>query len=203
MTQRKKDNPRSGTPAGGGSRQPADGMPRTWWETHGRDVRFLLIFGFLMGIYFLISTTSAMNDRFFPWYLDRTAAVSGWIVDVLGYEGLEIRGKTLFSPRGTITVERGCDAIAPTALFLSAVMASPAPWSLKLVGLFGGFVVLMIVNVLRIITLFWTRVFWIGAFDVMHLEIWQFLFILLAIMLWALWASWASKQTKRRADVRA
>jgi exosortase/archaeosortase family protein len=202
LTQRNKDNPRDDAAAGGlGPR--AEGAPRTWWATHGRDIRFLVIFALLMGIYFAVSTTSAMNDRFFPWYLQKTAAVSGWIVDVLGFDGLEVRDKTLFSRRGTITVERGCDAIAPTALFLSAVMASPAAWSLKLVGLFGGFVVLMIVNVLRIITLFWTRVFWIAAFDVMHLDIWQFLFILLAIMLWALWASWASKQAKRWADVRA
>ena len=203
MGKRKKDkstppHPPKGQPAegaGGGALAP------TWMETHGRDLKFLGVFAVLMIIYYIATTTSAVNDRFFPWYLDRTASVAGSIVDGLGFQGLEIRDKTLYSPRGTITVERGCDAIAPTALFISAVIASPAMWSFKLIGMVGGVFILMVVNVIRIITLFWTRVFWVDAFDVMHLDIWQFLFILLAILLWAVWASWASKKARRRTDV--
>jgi len=183
-------------------RTPQSGGPPTWRETHGRDLKFLGVFAALMIVYYAVTTTSAVNDRFFPWYLNRTAAVSGLVVNALGFDGLEVRDKTLYSKRGTITVERGCDAIAPTALFLSAVIASPAPWSFKCAGLVFGTLILMAVNVLRIITLFWTRVFWPKAFDVMHLDIWQFLFILLAILLWAVWASWTTKRTKRLADVR-
>lgn len=185
----------TGVPSSGG------GRTLTWRQTHGRDLKFLGIFAVLMMIYYAVTTTSTMTDRFFPWYLQKTAAVSGWIVNACGFDGMEVRDKTLFSKRGTITVERGCDAIAPTALFLSAVIASPAPWSFKLVGLLSGTLILMVVNVVRIITLFWTRVFWAAAFDVMHLDIWQFLFILLAILLWAIWASWTTKRTRRLADV--
>lgn len=179
------------------------GGPPTWLETHGRDLKFLGVFALLMATYYAATTTSVVNDQFFSWYLQRTAAVSGAIVNGLGFDGMEVRDKTLYCKRGTITVERGCDAIAPTVLFLAAVIASPAPWTFKLVGLFGGTLILMIVNVIRIITLFWTRVFWMKAFDVMHLDVWQFLFILLAILLWALWASLSTKRSKRRADVPA
>ncbi len=177
------------------------GGPPTWLEMHGRDLKFLVAFAALMAFYYAATTTAPVNDHFFPWYLQRTASVAGSIVNGLGFEGLEVRDKTLYCKRGTITVERGCDAVAPTVLFLSAVIASPAPWLDKLVGLFAGTFILMIVNIVRIITLFWTRVFWTKAFDVMHLDIWQFLFILLAILLWALWASASTKRTKRRADV--
>jgi exosortase/archaeosortase family protein len=157
----------------------------------------------MMLLYYIASTTDRVDGQFVPWYLQKTAQVSGWIVDKCGFEGLEVKDKSLTSKRGTITVERGCDAIAPTALFLSAVIASPAPWVLKIPALLGGTLILMAVNVLRIITLFLTRVFWAAAFDVMHLDIWQFLFILLAILLWALWASWTTRRVKMRSDVRA
>lgn len=204
MSKRRPDNSRSNDnaakPSGGsGAAKPA---PPTWLQTHGRDLKFLGIFAVLMVIYYVVTTTEAVNDRFFPWYLQKTAWVAGGIVNGLGFDGMEVRDKTLYSQRGTITVERGCDAIAPTALFLSAVIASPARWSFKLAGLFCGTFILMVVNVIRIITLFWTRVFWATAFDVMHLDIWQFLFILLAIFLWAIWASWTNKRTKGLADVR-
>lgn len=205
MAKGRKDN-QGTTPGSEGKSQgksgSAGGAP-TWLETHGRDLKFLGIFALLMAIYYAATTTSAVNDKFFPWYLSRTASVSGAIVNGLGFEGMEIRDKTLFSRRGTITVERGCDAIAPTALFISAVIASPAAWPLRLIGMVGGVFILMVVNVIRIITLFWTRVFWASAFDVMHLDIWQFLFILLAILLWAVWASWATKKARRRVDVPA
>lgn len=177
--------------------------PKTWMQTHGRDLRFLGLFALLMLGYFFVTTTSLVQDRFFPWYLRSTAQVSGGLLRATGYQPMSIEGQSLVSVRGSITVERGCDAVAPTALFLSAVVASPASIALKVPGLIGGTLILMIVNVVRIITLFLTRVHWPKAFDVMHLDIWQALFIVLAILLWAGWASWTKHRTAARDHVSA
>ena len=157
------------------------------------------LFALLMIAYFFAETTKPINEGFFPWYLKKTADVSGAALLAVGYDDVEVVDKSLVGSRGSITVERGCDAVAPTALFLSAVLASPTAWLPKFPALIGGTLILMIVNVIRIITLFLTRVYWPKAFDVMHLDIWQAAFIFLAIFLWAGWASWVAKRNKRQA----
>ena len=174
----------------------------SWLETHGRDLRFLLIFGILMANY-AATTTEAVKDGFFPWYLTWTTRASAGVLTTFGYDDVEVvKGKSLVSERGWITVGRGCDAVAPTALFVSAVVASPAPVLSKLIAVLGGTFILMAVNLVRVITLFLTRIHWSKAFDVMHLDIWQAAFIFLAIVLWAFWASWTTRRRKRRSDVR-
>jgi len=154
----------------------------------------LAVFGVLMLLYYIVTTFDVIEHRFFPWYLETTAKVSTFVLETCGYDDVQRDGKRLMNRGGSISVERGCDAIAPTALFFTAVLASPAAFRFKWRGLIVGVLVLMVANVARIITLFLTRVHWQKAFDVMHLDIWQALFILLAIVLWWQWAEWASRK---------
>ena len=172
-------------------------------STHGRDLRFLVIFGILMGVYYWGTTTSAVTDRFFPWYLDATTQVSGKTLHVMGYADLTIKGNALDGPKRAVTIERGCDAIAPTALFLSAVIASPAFWSSKFFAIFAGTAILMFINVVRIVTLYLTAVHWPAAFDVMHLDVWQAAFIFFALFMWALWASTVSRRKTQKSHATA
>ena len=50
---------------------------------------------------------------------------------------------------------------------------------------------LMLLNLARIVSLFYIQIHFPRAFEVMHIEVWQALFIFLAIALWAWWACWA------------
>lgn len=201
---RSRKRQRSGAanvPSAGRERRPTGGsgggVSITWLQTHGRDLRFLLTFAFLMGLYYLATTTDTLKKEFFPWYLDLTTQASGSILHACGYDELKVQKRVLDWHGAWVAIERGCDAVAPTALFLSAVLASPAPALSKVYAVLGGTIILMVVNLIRIITLFLTRVHWRKAFDVMHLDIWQAAFILLAIVLWAGWASWTTKHRRK------
>lgn len=153
-----------------------------------------------MGLYFFTTTTEVVKERLIPRYLTFTADIAGGVVHVFGYEDMHVRGNALVCPRGSISVERGCDALAPSALFVSAVLASPVPVLSRLSAALVGTLFLMVLNLIRIISLFLTGVHWHAAFDVMHLDVWQSAFIFLAILFWAGWAAW---QTKRRRVRRA
>lgn len=188
----------------GGPGESPPKRPRTWFDTHGRDLRFLLTFICLMAIYYAFSTTSTMKDRFFPWYLDANARASVAVLRTFNYPDVVQQGESVVSPRGSITVARGCDAIEPSALFVSAVLASPVALGSRLLAAVVGTALLLSINLFRIISLFLCAVYWKSAFNVMHLDVWQALFIFLAILLWALWAAWAVKREKKQqADVRA
>lgn len=182
--------------AGAGATPPK--RPKTWLETHGRDLRFLGLFVLFMVIYYFISTTSTMKDRFFPWYLEANARATVTVLDAFGYPDLTRQGKAVTSPGGSVTVARGCDAMEPAALFISAVLASPVTLSARLAAALVGTALLLFINLIRIISLFLCAVHWKAAFDIMHLDVWQALFIFLAIFLWAVWAAWAVKRHRRK-----
>lgn len=196
-TSGKPGAPRASQVSGGKGSGPRAGR-RTWMATHGRDLRFLLIFALLMGLYYAASTTSPVKEQFFPWYLRVSAVASGKTLQAVGYDKVTVRGNSLIHPKGAVSVERGCDAVEPCALFVSAVLASPVSFWAKLPAAAIGCALLMIINLVRIMSLLLTAVHWKSAFEIMHLDVWQSVFIFLAILFWALWASWETRRRARR-----
>lgn len=171
-----------------------------WYAANRRDLRFLLIFCSCMVLYFCLTLTSFIKDGFFPRYLRLNASVSGVVLNLMGQD-VHIDQQAIISSGGSsINVERGCDAVAPSALFVSAVLASPVALGSRLLAATVGMVLLVLLNLVRVISLFLVRVHWPEAFDIMHLDVWQALFIFVAILMWALWASRAARTVQDRAE---
>lgn len=180
-------------------RTPQDGSRfRRWFKRNRSDLRFLLVFGLFMGSYYLLTVTSPIRDGFFPTYLAWNARVSGSILRLFGEE-VTVVERTMTAAGGeSIHIERGCDAVEPSALFVAAVMASPVPFLARLSAAVGGTLILMVINLARVVSLFLIRVYAPGAFKIMHVDVWQALFIFLAIALWAIWASQNAKKRQRK-----
>lgn len=151
--------------------------------------------------YYLLTTTETMKSRFFPWYLRFNAGASAGALHTFGYDGVEAKETSLTSKKGTISVERGCDAVEPTALFAAAVLASPVAFGTKIPAVIAGALFLALVNIVRIISLFLSAAHWRAAFDILHLDVWQAVFIFLALLLWLMWVSWATKRAARSVRV--
>ncbi len=199
---KKRDGQSSPGPSTGRSR-PAGGEGagrrqrfRSWVRSNRSDLRFLLIFGVCLSVYYAATLTSPIKNGFFPTYLRWNASVSGALLQVLGQDVVVVDQSIGLVGGASIQVERGCDAVAPSALFVSAVLASPVALGSRLAAAALGSVALMLLNLLRVISLFLVRVYYPKAFDTVHLDVWQALFILLALLLWALWASRASKKAR-------
>ena len=148
-----------------------------------------------------VKRTTTVKQGFFPAYLRLNAAASAAILRVVGQD-VTVRDKSIVSTAGpAIEVERGCDAVEPSALFVSAVLASPVSWLSRLPAAAAGTLVLMVLNLIRVASLFLVKVYYPGAFDTMHLDVWQALFIFMAIVFWAVWASRVSRRRVARPDV--
>ena len=85
-------------------------------------------------------------------------------------------------------------------LFISAVLASPVAFLSKVPGLLIGFLFLMAMNLVRVISLFYIGIYFPSAFNTAHHDVWQAVFIILSILAWALWAIWAVRKTPLGAD---
>lgn len=187
-----------------GSKEGTGEPPRrSWLATHGRDLRFLFIFAVLIGLYYVLTTTAVARQDFFPWYLRLNAWASVRILNYIGYDDVSVRGQSMVSPQFSIQIERGCDAVEPSALFVVAVLASPVRFRRKIPAVVLGTVLLLIVNVIRIVTLYLTGLHFRRLFDTMHLDVWQAAFIFLAILLWAVWASRVVRTRARQPDATA
>jgi len=167
---------------------------RRWYEGKKPVFRFVFFFAVLMGLFELVSMTSWVSETAFPWYLEWNASASGSVIDIFE-DSVTVVGKSISVPnRYALSIERGCDAVEPSALFCAGVLAFPASFLSKLPGMLIGTICLMVLNIFRIVSLFYVGAFFPKAFDIMHVDVWQALFVFLAILFWVLWALWATRE---------
>lgn len=153
---------------------------------------FLVVFGTLMGIFYAFWVTEFFKENIFNSLLDVNAKIASGILNLFGF-GTTASGKEIYNSQFTVSVKRGCDAIEPAALFVSAVLAFPSSFKMKLHGIVVGILFLLAVNLFRIVSLFLTGIYAPSYFELMHLEVWQVVFILLALASWIVWMQWAMR----------
>ncbi len=176
-------------------REQSRQRPAGWFSRLGERqpvLRFVLLFAAFVVVFYAVSETAYVQETCWLPYLDLNAEVSGSMLRILGEKNVSVLGRSIVG-RAALSIERGCDAIHPSLLFISAVLASPVAFRKKLLGMLIGTVVLMFINLIRILSLYYVQWLYPAAFDMMHLEVWQFLFIVLALVFWVIWARRAIK----------
>jgi len=154
---------------------------------------FLLSFGVLMGLFYAFAIFTPFYKRdFLLSYLPFNARVSGAILSFLGQD-ITVSGASVFSPAFSLRVVPGCDGIEPIALFVCAVLAFPAGFIRKIPGIIAGTLLLAALNFVRVVSLFLIGVYFPRAFTAAHLEVWQAMFIVFAVVFWILWLLWATR----------
>ena len=152
------------------------------------EVRFLVVFLGLLVLSFGVVALKPVNDAFVDPYTAGVARVAGWILQGLG-EDITIRGCLLASPRFAVTIFNGCNGLITTLIFLSAVLAFPVGWRAKAVGVVGGIVAIQVINMIRIVSLYYIGAFFPSWFNNAHVVVWQSLVILAGVALWVFWAN--------------
>jgi exosortase H (IPTLxxWG-CTERM-specific) len=158
---------------------------RSLWKRP--ESRFLILFLSILGISFTVVALKTVNDAFVVPYTTMIARVSGMVLGLLG-EDITINGCVLRSPRFAVTIYNGCNGLITSLIFVSGVLAFPARWSAKLIGVVGGLLSIQVINLFRIISLFYIGIYLPQFFSQSHIFIWQSLVILAGVTLWIVWA---------------
>ena len=161
-----------------------------WLASKAPVIWFGLKFGALVALLYCVLAIPFFEQLLYT-YLQVNAWLSNGILFALG-QGTQVHDVTIQSSNFAIAIRRGCDAVEPTWLLCAAILAFPGLWLRKLAGMSMGIVVLQILNVLRIVTLFWIGTHFPAFFYSAHLEIWPAVFILVAILLFVAWKGWAN-----------
>ena len=86
-----------------------------------------------------------------------------------------------------VSIEPGCNGIEACIVLFAAIMAYPASWRHKVIGIVAGFAAVQGVNVLRVISLFYLGQWNFQVFEWAHLYVWQALIMLDVLVVWLVW----------------
>src|SRR6185312_9654810 len=151
-------------------------------------VRFFLWFLVLQAALFGLELTPWAQRWFVVPWTDTLAAISAGIVKVFD-PGVFVDGKVLQSGSNgfAVSIEAGCNGVEATIVLAAAILAFPAPWKRKLVGLAIGIVAVQGLNIVRVISLFYLGQWNFNVFEWAHLYVWQALIMLDVLVVWLLW----------------
>lgn len=167
------------------------------WKTKAPVFIFLFSFIAVIVLFYLFYASNLYTNFVRDPLLGVQANIAGFFIGLMGYTP-EIDGNNLLDPGGfTMSIAKGCDGIEATMLFLAAILVFPLPFRLKWSGLAVGLSVLFIVNIIRLIILYWVGVNMSeAAFEFMHLHGGLILFTIISISIWLLWIDWAFRKQK-------
>jgi len=161
---------------------------RTTGMAAGLMLRFFIIFSVLLIGLFTLEILQPAEKYFILPFTSMIADISVWIVQVFDDNvvatGNVIRDRV--SGFG-VRIERGCNGLEAVIILFSAIFAFPAPFKNKVIGFVIGFFAIQLLNLVRIISLYYLGQWNYTAFEWFHLYLWQALIILDALVVWLIW----------------
>jgi exosortase H (IPTLxxWG-CTERM-specific) len=156
--------------------------------TNIRPLRFTLIFAgcLLIGFGVLLTPPVQSVDGQFSRAL---VSVSHGLIRMFG--GHATRNAAILRAPGGFAVEMrdGCNAVNVSILLWSAVLAFPATWKMKAIGLLAGTAIVQVVNVFRFITLYYLGQYSMTWFDFAHAYLWESLIMLDTMVIFWFWVT--------------
>jgi exosortase/archaeosortase family protein len=131
------------------------------------------------------------------------ASVVQWVLRWAGIEAVRA-GTYLYVPGGFgYEIAIGCTGLLPAAVLTVAIWASPGTGAAKRRGVLVGVPVVLAVNLLRMVHLFYLGVHSPRLFGPAHAVVWEAALVLVTFATWLLWIRWADGSAPRSRAVSA
>jgi exosortase H (IPTLxxWG-CTERM-specific) len=160
-------------------------------------LRFVITYLILMGAFFLITTLQPVKNiiDLNGLYTKSVVVICTNIMNILGIPA-KYFGTVIMLPSISLDVQFGCNGLEAVMIYAVAVLAYPAEWKKKLLGILAGFFILQIVNILRIVFLVYASVHFRKLFEFIHIYIAQGIMIALSLGIFFLYLHYAHNVKK-------
>ena len=131
-----------------------------------------------------------------------TAIVASVVQSLLRWIGIEAsRAGTFLYVPGSFGYEIGlrCIGMLPAAVLIVAILASPGTGAAKRRGVLVGVPLVLGVNLLRLVHLFYVGIHSPGLFALAHSVLWEGAMVLVTFATWLVWIRWADGLPRPRA----
>jgi exosortase/archaeosortase family protein len=164
-------------------------------------LKFAIKFSAVMLVFYALAETPYCQRVFWPANLQANAWVANGVL--LGLQQhTSVAGATIKGDQFEFVIKRGCDATEPVCLLVAAVIAFRAPLRRKLVGILAGTLLLLAINQLRVVALFFVGRDLPGFYHTLHLTVFPAVFVVLALLIWAGWVQWTVGRNRLQTDVK-
>lgn len=163
----------------------------TWLRRNRPIVRFIVLFvglllAFQIAYYEFLTPSSAFRS-----YLAFSTKTAALLLRLVG-EPVRVSGDVM-SSTFSMSVSRGCDGLQALAILALGVLAFPVEARKKIPGVGVGVALILVLNIVRIATLFSAGVHFPKQFQTLHVHVWPAVLIFAALAFWMLWAMWATR----------
>jgi exosortase H (IPTLxxWG-CTERM-specific) len=159
--------------------------------------RFALTYLLLMGAFFVLIGFEPIL-KFLDingLYTQGIVWVTAKILSLLGIAST-CRGSIIELFSISLDVKFGCNGLEAVMIYSVAVIAFPASWKKRLIGIAAGFVVIQIVNILRIVGLAYSAVYAKNLFEYIHTYIAQGMMIAISLGVFFFYLNYAKPMEK-------
>jgi exosortase/archaeosortase family protein len=155
-------------------------------------LRFAVVF-FLCLVGFSVLSVATSLQNHLQVLEGGIAAAATWIAQRVGSAAVLVRGNFISVSGVTLNINHECTGVFVLFVLISFIVAYPARWAAKAIGIAAGIGILSLVNVIRIATLVRVVEFYPDAFVYFHEYIWQGAFLMLVTLYSITWVEWARR----------
>ncbi|OQK18335.1 exosortase H [Methyloprofundus sedimenti] len=148
---------------------------------------FLYFLGIQICLFWIVQSNKVHQNIIIP-FTEIIAYISVWIVKF--FDGQVISHGVILQQVGSgfsVSIQSGCNGVEAILVLIAAILAFPSPWKYKIWGIITGFFAVELLNIVRIISLFYLGQWNKDVFEWAHLYIWQALIMLDVLIIFLLW----------------
>lgn len=151
-------------------------------------LRFFILFIVILVTLFAAELTQPVQSAIvLPW-TEALARISAGLITLFDPH-VAAFGKILQNTANgfAVSIEAGCNGIEAAIVLIAAMLAFPAPWKHRVIGILAGLSAVQVLNIVRVISLFYIGQWNMAAFEWAHLYLWQALIMLDVLIVWLIW----------------
>ncbi len=158
--------------------------------------RFIITYLILMGLFFLLIGFTPIQKviDINGLYTQAVVSLTAMVLEIMGipctYQGSIIKVSGI-----SLDVRFGCNGLEAVMIYAVAIIAFPATWKKRLIGIVGGFLVIQVINIIRIAALGYSGIYLKSLFKYIHIYVAQGIMIAVAIAMFLLWIEYAKNNT--------
>ena len=151
-------------------------------------IRFFGWFLGLLVLLFLLELTPPVQAYFvLPW-TSMLASISTSIVTLFDANVVASGNVMRNTVNGfAVAIEAGCNGVEAAIVLVAAMLAFPAPWRYRAIGIAIGIAAVQVLNIVRVISLFYIGQWDFAVFEWAHQYVWQALIMLDVLVVWLIW----------------
>lgn len=166
--------------------------------------KFILTYVLLMSLFLLLIGMESIKNLIDinGIYTTMVIKLSAFFINCFG-EAKAVSGSIIQLNNLALNIEFGCNGLEAFMIYVAAILSFPATIFNKSAGIVIGFIILQVINILRIASLGLVGIYLREYFDYFHIYVAQSMMIFVSFIIFLLWLQYVSnkKNTARHYNI--